>query len=187
LASDCLVRNIVIVDYDPAWPIEFSALRSVIVSVLGDIAVAVEHVGSTSVPGLAAKPIIDIDVVVASVADVAGAINRLAEVGYNHRGNLGVDGREAFSSPPESPQHHLYVCVLGNTALQNHLMLRDYLRAARVATLKYSQLKRELAARYPTDVDKYIDGKTEFILTALRKVGLTDQQSATSAINRPKV
>ena len=75
-------RSITVVDYDPAWPTQCETLRSIILSAVGDIAIAVEHVGSTSVPGLAAKPIIDIDVVVASAADVSVAIERLP-VGRN--------------------------------------------------------------------------------------------------------
>jgi len=101
-------RSVTVVEYDPAWSTQFETLRSIVLSAVGDIAVVVEHVGSTSVPGLAAKPIIDIDVVVASAADVPVAIERLAVIGYEHRGNLGVEGREAFGSPLEPPQRHLY-------------------------------------------------------------------------------
>jgi GrpB-like predicted nucleotidyltransferase (UPF0157 family) len=150
--------------------------KTTILSAVGDIAVAVEHVGSTSVPGLAAKPIIDIDLVVASAADVSVAIERLAMIGYDHQGNLGIEGREAFKSPPEPPQRYLYVCVRGGTALQNHLMLRDYLRSNSDAAAEYGRLKKQLAAQFPTDIDHYIDGKTDFILAVLRRTGLTDQQ-----------
>jgi GrpB-like predicted nucleotidyltransferase (UPF0157 family) len=186
LAPDVFAgRSITVVDYDPAWPTQFEILRSIILSAVGDIAIAVEHVGSTSVPGLAAKPIIDIDVVVASAADVSVAIERLAAIGYEHRGNLGVEGREAFESPPEPPQRHLYVCVQGGTALRNHLALRDYLRNNSNSTAKYGRLKKQLAALFPTDIDNYIDGKTDFVLAALREMGLSDQQlTAIGAINR---
>jgi GrpB-like predicted nucleotidyltransferase (UPF0157 family) len=181
-------RRIAVVDYDPAWPIRFVALRSTILSAVGEVALAVEHIGSTSVPGLAAKPIIDIDVVVASAADITAAIERLAVIGYEHRGNLGVEGREAFSSPPEPPQHYLYVCVQGGTALQNHLALRDYLRNNSGAALEYGLLKKQLAARFPQDIDRYVGGKTDFILEVLREMNLTDQQlAAIGAINRLKV
>jgi GrpB-like predicted nucleotidyltransferase (UPF0157 family) len=186
LASDVSVgRTIKVVDYDPAWSTQFEVLRSTILSAVADIAVAVEHVGSTSVPGLAAKPIIDIDVVVASDSDVSVAVERLAVIGYEHQGNLGVEGREAFKSPPEPPRRHLYVCVQGGTAHCNHLMLRDYLRKNSDSAAEYGRLKKKLAARYPTDMDKYIEGKTDFILKVLREMGLTNQQlAAISAINR---
>jgi GrpB-like predicted nucleotidyltransferase (UPF0157 family) len=180
-------RRITVVDYDPIWPIRFAALRSTILSAVGEVALAVEHVGSTSVPGLAAKPIIDMDVVVASTADISVAIERLAVIGYEHRGNLGVEGREAFSSPAESPQHYLYVCVRGGTALQNHLALRDYLRINPDAALKYGLLKKQLAVRFPKDIDRYVDGKTDFILKVLREMNLTEPQlAAIGAINKLK-
>jgi GrpB-like predicted nucleotidyltransferase (UPF0157 family) len=178
---------ITVVDYDPAWPTQFERLRSIISTAVGNAAVAVEHVGSTAVPGLAAKPIIDIDVVVASPAKVSVAIERLAVIGYEHHGNLEVEGREAFGNQPGSLRHHLYVCVQGGTALQNHLTLRDYLRSNPNAAAKYSQLKKQLATRFPTDIDNYIDGKTDFVLDVLRMGGLTDDQlRAIDAVNRLK-
>src|SRR5258705_12320222 len=91
-------RAVEVVDYDPRWPTRFETLRARIVAALGSLADSIEHVGSTSVPGLAAKPIIDIDVLVVSAIDVPEAIERLALLGYLHRGNLGIDGREAFES-----------------------------------------------------------------------------------------
>jgi GrpB-like predicted nucleotidyltransferase (UPF0157 family) len=185
LASDVSVeRTIKVVDYDPAWSTQFEILRSTILSAVGDIAVAVEHVGSTSVPGLAAKPIIDMDVVVASDSDVSVAVERLAVIGYEHQGDLGVEGREAFKSPPEPPRRNFYV---GGTAHHNHLTLRDYLRENSDSAAQYGRLKKKLAARFPTDTDKYIDGKTDFILKVLREMGLTNQQlTAISAIKRLK-
>jgi len=91
---------IVIEDYDPHWQEQFEVLRAQIAAVLRPLAAAIEHVGSTAVPGLAAKPIIDIDVLLRSAADLPEAITRLATLGYQHRGDLGVPGREAFDRPP---------------------------------------------------------------------------------------
>ena len=145
-------QSINVVDYDPAWATQFATLRSEISSAVGGVAVAIEHVGSTSVPGLAAKPIIDIDLVLGSSADVLVAIERLAAIGYHHVGNLGVEGREAFESPPQPPQRHVYVCVQGGTALQNHLMLRDFLRKNSDAAAEYGRLKKQLAVQFPTDI-----------------------------------
>src|SRR5689334_4395940 len=119
------VRKIVVVDYDPAWPAVFEKLRARTWSVVGDFALGIEHIGSTSVPGLAAKPIIDMCVVVPSAEQVSLSIERLATLGYVHRGDLGVEGREAFWSPQQLPAHHLYVCPKGNLGLMNPLALRD--------------------------------------------------------------
>jgi len=100
---------VIILAYDPDWPGRFQSLRKRIANVLGDMAAAIEHVGSTAVPDLAAKPIIDIDVLLASETMLAAAIERLARLGYVHRGNLGVPEREAFRAA-DDPPHHLYVC-----------------------------------------------------------------------------
>src|SRR6185503_6081151 len=104
------MAKITVVDYDPSWPTAFEAVRARVWPVVADVAIAVEHVGSTSVPGLPAKPIIDVTVVVPTDAAVAAAIERLSTLGYRHLGNLGIEGREAFASPDRPPRHHLYVC-----------------------------------------------------------------------------
>lgn len=180
-------RVIVVVDYDPSWPLAFEGLKSRILPVLGDVAVSVEHVGSTSVPGLAAKPVIDMDVVVASAADMADAIERLAVLGYAHRGDLGIEGREAFHAPPEGPAHHLYVCVDGAAALANHLAVRDYLRRNEAAVKAYGSLKKRLARTFPEDIARYVGGKTDFLLRILRESGFPGEVlAAIGDANRPK-
>lgn len=181
------MRTIVVVDYDSSWPNVFLQLRSTVWSVLEDFALSLEHVGSTSVPGLAAKPIIDMSVVLSSEADVPLAIQRLATLGYVHRGNLGIEGREAFQHPEGLPAHHLYVCPKGSLSLQNQLSVRDYLRShAEVAQL-YSELKKRLACEFPHDIDSYVDGKTDFLLGVLREAGLSsDRLQVIEFANRNK-
>ncbi len=162
-------------------------LKSRLVPALGSVALAVEHVGSTAVPGLAAKPIIDIDVIVATSAQVPLAVERLATLGYVYRGDLGIAGREAFASPDGTAAHHLYVCVQGSAALANHLTIRDYLRRHIAAAARYGTPKKQLAQRFATDVDRYIDGKTDFLLGILREVGWpTDAVMAIDAANGRK-
>jgi GrpB-like predicted nucleotidyltransferase (UPF0157 family) len=162
------MRTIIVVDYDPVWPEVFEQLRARVWPVVGVIALAVEHVGSTSVPGLAAKPVIDMSVVVPTQEEIAAAIARLAGLGYVHRGNLGVEGREAFASPEGLPLHHLYVCPRDSLGLANHLAVRDYLRTHPEVAHEYSELKKRLAIEFPHDIDRYIDGKTDLILRILR-------------------
>jgi GrpB-like predicted nucleotidyltransferase (UPF0157 family) len=154
---------VVIVDYDPRWPAAFAALRDRLAAALGPLAVAIEHVGSTAVPGLAAKPIVDLDVVIATPGDLAAVVERLASLGYDHQGDLGVPGRDAFASPPGGPPHHLYVCPAGSPALARHLALRDRLRAEPEAAAAYADLKRTLAARFGGDRVGYTEAKTAFI------------------------
>jgi GrpB-like predicted nucleotidyltransferase (UPF0157 family) len=158
---------IVIREYDPRWPELFCELRDGLPAGLRMRARSIEHVGSTAVPGLAAKPIIDIDVVVADEADVAEAIAMLAAAGYPHKGDAGVPGRAAFDQPQHLPEHHLYVCVEGAGPLVAHLRLRDHLRANPDTAGEYAALKRELAAAYGDDREGYTEAKTAFIEAVL--------------------
>jgi GrpB-like predicted nucleotidyltransferase (UPF0157 family) len=170
------MRTIVVVDYDPVWPDWFEQLRGGVWPVVHDVALAVEHVGSTSVPGLAAKPVIDMSVVVPSEAAVPLAIARLATIGYLHRGNRGVEGREAFDGPPDGPAHNLYVCPTGSLGLVNQLAVRDYLRKQPETARAYGDLKKRLAAKFPDDIDSYVRGKTDLVLDLLGRAGLSATQ-----------
>lgn len=163
-----MAKPIIVVEYDPTWPDTFESLKKRVAQALGDVAVAIEHVGSTSVPGLAAKPIIDMDVVVPTSGDVPTAIERLADIGYIHQGNLGIEGREAFIAPPNTPDHHLYVCPQDSRELRRHVRFRDYLRRHPDAAKRYADLKRLLAERHRDDRGAYTQAKTEFITEILR-------------------
>ncbi len=158
---------IVIVDYDPGWPLEFERLRDRVAAAVGDLAVAIEHIGSTAVPGLAAKPVIDL-VIVVEVDGVEGAIERLSTIGYVHRGNLGVEGREAFDAPEGRRRHHLYVSPTDSEELRAQLAFRDRLRESRDLSSEYEALKRDLAAKFRDDRMGYTDAKTDFVTAASR-------------------
>lgn len=161
---------VIVVDHDPQWASLFETLRSGILPAVAEVAIAVEHVGSTAVPGLPAKPVIDMDLVVLE-ADVGDAIERLATLGYVHRGDLGIPNREAFYAPAGSPRHHLYLCPTTSLALRNHLAIRDCLLTDPLKRDEYGELKRRLAEEHPDDIDAYIAGKTGFLLAILRDQG----------------
>lgn len=161
---------VVIVPYDAAWPATFAALRDRIAPVLGELAVGIEHVGSTAVPGLDAKPIIDIDVVIRHADDLPAVTERLVTLGYTDLGDLGIIGREAFRATPELSRHHLYVCAAGSSTLQAHLTLRDALRLDPEIRSAYATLKRDLVKRYPSERDAYAEGKSIFITSVLLDV-----------------
>ena len=157
-----------LVAYDPTWPATFVALRSVYVHALGDAVLAVEHVGSTAVPGLVAKPVIDIDLVVAPHA----------ALGYRHVGDQGIAGREVFKRgdridvPADGtdrswPAHHLYACAPESTELRRHLVFRDWLRARPEHAAAYAALTQQLAATHDGDRERYTEGKTAFVEAAL--------------------
>jgi GrpB-like predicted nucleotidyltransferase (UPF0157 family) len=179
-------ERVVVVDYDAEWQRRFDDLRTRIWPAVADIAIGLEHVGSTSVPGLAAKPIIDMTVIVAGRDAVPLTIERLATLGYRHRGNLGIEDREAFDHPAGLPRHNLYVCPEGTIGIVNQLMFRDYLRAQPDAARRYGDLKQRLAAKFPNDIESYVFGKTDFVLDALRRAGLTAKELASiESVNRP--
>jgi GrpB-like predicted nucleotidyltransferase (UPF0157 family) len=161
----------VVIAYDPSWPQLFERLKAPIWDAVEGLADSIEHVGSTSVPGLAAKPIIDMDVIVPMRAYIQPTIERLASLGYVHVGDLGIEDREAFQNPRDSPPHHLYVCVRGTAALENHLRVRDYLRSSPQEAKAYSDLKTQLADQYHDDLGRYVVGKTDFLVGILGKAG----------------
>jgi GrpB-like predicted nucleotidyltransferase (UPF0157 family) len=160
---------VIVEDYDPRWPQLFETLRSRISAALGSLRVAIEHIGSTAVPGLAAKPIIDIDVLLQSQTDLQHAIERLATLGYEHQGDLGVAGREAFRPPPDVFPHHLYLCSPDSREYGRHIAFRNHLRGNPEDAQAYGLLKKSLANRYGNDRDGYTRAKTDFIEAILRR------------------
>jgi GrpB-like predicted nucleotidyltransferase (UPF0157 family) len=165
-----------VAEYDPAWPQRFEHLARRAAEALGDVVLAIEHVGSTSVPGLAAKPVIDLDVVVRR-EDVPRAIDRLASIGYVHRGEQGVPGREAFRPPPGEAKHHLYVCTPESPGLREHLLFRDWLRAHPDAAREYAELKRALADRHRDDREAYQEAKGGFIHAVTQRAASASTES----------
>ena len=164
-----------VVAYDASWPDRFDAIRRHLLPVFIATGATIEHVGSTSVPSLAAKPIIDINVVVQDAADVPDAIERLASLGYVHEGDLGVQGREALSQsiePSGLAYHHLYVVVEGTPAHFDHVGFRDYLRDHPEEAARYQARKFEVAHLItPESRDAYIAAKAglvEELLTRAR-------------------
>ena len=149
--------------YNPVWVRDFEAIKAVIQSALEGMNIKVEHVGSTSVPGLAAKPIIDIDIVLYSKKEFNKINSRLSEIGYYHNGDQGIPTREAFKRKEPSINHavldkilhHLYVCPIDSPELDRHLVFRDYLSANESARQAYEKIKRQIAAESNHDYKTY--------------------------------
>lgn len=165
-----MTRAIEVVDYDPAWAEAFAGISGAVAAALGPLALRIEHVGSTAVPGLGAKPIIDIDVVIESPGVLPLVVEALSTLGYSHEGDGGIPGREAFrrevpadGSRRAWPAHHLYVCPRDSEELRRHLRFRDYLRGQPEAAARYDALKRDLARHYANDIDAYVEGKSAFV------------------------
>jgi GrpB-like predicted nucleotidyltransferase (UPF0157 family) len=164
---------LVIEDYDPRWPDQFELLRARISSALGPLAATIEHVGSTAVPGLAAKPILDIDVLLTPDADLAAVIGKLASLGYEHRGDLGILGREAFRAPAGDFPHHLYICPSDSAEYTRHVAFRDHLLRQPEDADTYATLKRTLATKFTMDREAYNAAKSDFIAQILAAVRLS--------------
>lgn len=167
-------KRVEVCPYDSVWASDFQAIKKELTAALGDLAISVEHVGSTSVPGLSAKPIIDIDVVIEGEDVLPSVIEALGKIGYTHEGNKEIPGREAFSYDGKEHlrKHHLYVCTKDAAELKRHVTFRDYLRANPDAVAEYSRVKEEGAKRYPFDIDGYIAYKSPFIEKIYGKLGI---------------
>lgn len=168
-------KYVVVEPYNPQWVQDFEKIKQEVCLAVGDLIVAVEHVGSTSVIGLSAKPIIDIDIVIADISLLQPIIQRLAFIGYIHEGDLGITGREAFKyvNKPHLKEHHLYVCAQNSQELHRHLTFRNYLRTHPEAVAQYSKAKENAANLYPNDIRKYMEYKSTCIEHLYTLCGLT--------------
>ena len=167
-------KHVIVVPYDEKWKQNFIDIKSEIQEALGELALSIEHVGSTSVEGLSAKPIIDMDVVIDDETKLDAVITVLAGIGYQHEGDLGIAGREAFNYEGKEhlQKHHLYVCPKDSPELKRHLAFRDYLRSHRNAVKEYSMIKEEAAHLYPYDIDSYIQHKSHWIEKIYHEISL---------------
>lgn len=167
-----------VVGHDPTWVDRFEQIAMALRGALSGIDARVEHVGSTSVPGLVAKPVIDIDVVVNTADDMMAATERLEAIGYVPKGTRGIPEREAFDQPPTEPTHHLYVVERNSRPHRDHVLLRELLRKRPELRERYAAVKRQHAHLLKTDRLGYQGAKSDLIeeLLALARaeVGLTD-------------
>jgi GrpB-like predicted nucleotidyltransferase (UPF0157 family) len=174
-----------VVEYDADWPRHFDQLRreyAAAMAAAGVPVAAIEHVGSTSVPGLAAKPVIDCDIVVAE-QDVPAASRVLMGLGFTPEGDLGIPLRWAFTEPERLAGTNTYVVVLGSLSLRNHLAVRDILRADLDLREEYAAVKRKAGAT-AASIDQYVRAKNAIIQRILAAAGLTDAERAAIDANQ---
>lgn len=158
-------KKVTVLPYDEAWKSAFEKIKEEIEAAIGDLIIGIEHVGSTSVEGLSAKPCIDIDVIIKDYSIFDAVVIRLEAIGYTHEGNLGIKDREAFkySDKPHLLKHHLYVCPQNSEELHRHITFRDFLRSNPEAAKKYGSVKETAARLFPDDIDRYIEYKSPCI------------------------
>jgi len=161
--------------YDPGWPVFFESEKRRIEQAIGRVILAVEHVGSTAVIGLPAKPIIDIAIALRDYEDGFQCVAPLAELGYLYKGEHGIAGRHFFRTNGEQVKVHIHMTAMSHPEWRNHLAFRDFLRSHPDAARQYAALKHELKATCGAHREKYTEAKAGFIASVLRKAGATGE------------
>lgn len=167
------MKHIEVLEYNPIYKIKFEEIKKEILPFLSNYIINIEHIGSTSVVNLYSKPIIDINIIIKEdMFDIVKA--QLLLCGYSHEGNQGIAGREVFkyTNKGHLMKHHLYVCNDNSLELKKHLIVRGFLTHNKEYRDQYSQLKINLAKKYPNDIDNYINGKESLLFTIYQKAGL---------------
>ena len=159
------------VPYDPRWAASFEHSAREVKAALGQNLLAIHHIGSTSIPGIHAEPIIDMLAVARDLRRIDDCADRMQQIGYEAMGEFGIGGRRYFrrdnSAGVRTEQVHVFVAKSPHVV--RHLAFRDFLRSHPKLAQEYSQLKQQLAAEYPVDIEAYMDGKDPFIRQAEAK------------------
>lgn len=161
--------RIEIVEYDPAWPTMFARLGAALRRALGDAAVRIDHIGSTSVPGVAAKPVIDIQISVLSLELVDSYLGPLTGMGFVYRADNPERTKRYFREPPGDRRTHVHVRQVGSFSQQFPLLFRDYLRCHTADAAEYAAVKRRFAAEFRDDRPGYVQAKDDFVWEIIRR------------------
>lgn len=153
------MRKVEVSSYREKWTFNFAEEAEKLKLIFGDVVVAIHHIGSTSVPGLKAKPIIDIMPVVQDIGILDHYNQAMRNIGYEPKGENGIPGRRYFQKGGDNRTHHVHFYEVGNIEIKRHLAFRDYLKSHPEAMKRYGELKERLAQQFPYDVDSYIKGK----------------------------
>ena len=157
-------QHITVLNYDPEWPLKYERERKAIAEILDGNGISIYHIGSTSVPGLAAKPIIDMMAVVRSLEKVDDARGKFSELGYEYLGEFGIAGRRYFRKGGDERTHQIHIFQADDwNNIERHLAFRDYMRTHEKERTEYAKIKTALAQRFPYDIDGYCDGKEAFV------------------------
>ena len=168
-----------VIPYDKEWPKRFEDEADRLRAALPQGLVAIHHIGSTSVRGLAAKPIIDIMPEVVQLKTVDEHTPSLEALGYIAKGEYGIPGRRFFYKGETDRAHHIHVFEQGSHGLKRHLAFRDYLRAHPEEARRYASIKKRLAEKFPFDIDGYCEGKHDYLQTVEKTALKWSQDSAT--------
>lgn len=162
--------NVFVTKYNEKWPQLFEVETKKIREIFKDEMIDIHHIGSTSVPNLKAKPIIDMMPIVRNIENVDKYNEKMAEIGYEGLGEFGLPGRRYFRKGGENRTHQVHMYQFDNeTEIERHLAVRDYLRAHKEAATTYGDLKEGLAKKFPADIQGYMEGKDAFVKDLERK------------------
>ena len=163
-------QHITVVNYDPEWPSKYVRERDYVTEILKDNCISIYHIGSTSVPGLAAKPIIDIMAVVRSLEKADTVADKFAEIGYEYLGEFGIQGRRYLRKGGDERTHQIHIFQADDwNNIGRHLAFRDYMRTHEKERNEYAKIKKDLAQEFPYDIDGYCDGKENFVREAEKR------------------
>jgi GrpB-like predicted nucleotidyltransferase (UPF0157 family) len=159
------MRKVEVVPHDPQWRGAFEAEVKHVAAALGENVVAIHHIGSTAIPNIYAKPIIDLLVEMRDIAEVDRRSSAMESLGYEVMGEYGIPGRRFFrkDNREEIRTHHIHAFESGSAEGERHLAFRDYMIAHPDDALRYGELKRKLAEEHPQSIEEYMDGKDGFI------------------------
>ena len=156
-------RIVEVVPYDESWVAMYQDEAEVVHEALGEAVLDIHHIGSTAIPGMWAKPVIDMLVVVRDIGEVDARNSCMSAAGYEAKGEFGIKNRRFFTKGGDARSHHVHVFQKGSPEIGRHLNFRDFMIAHPERAARYAELKRSLAAKFSTDIDAYCDGKDSFI------------------------
>ncbi len=171
-ASKTDKRRLGVVSYNPNWKDMYKEESEKIKNVLSNIIIDIHHIGSTAIPGIKAKPVIDILVEAKDIEGVDQYNHKMKEFGYEAMGEYGIPKRRFFRRGGNKRTHHVHIFQVGNEEIERHINFKEYLISHPDKAREYSKLKEKLANKYSYDVENYIDGKSDFIKEIDRKAKL---------------
>ncbi|QHE52681.1 GrpB family protein [Pontibacillus sp. HMF3514] len=157
------MRRVIVEPYNEDWVHKFNEEKNLLHHIFGEELVAIHHIGSTSVPRLSAKPIIDLMPVAKNIRNIDNYNEDMKDIGYEPMGEFGIKNRRYFRKGGEDRSHHIHVFQEGSPDVERHLAFRDYLRTHEDVAQQYGELKQKLAKQYPHDMEAYIDGKEQLV------------------------
>lgn len=180
-------RRVEVVPYRVEWPAQYQSEANALRDVFGDQLLSIHHFGSTAIPGISAKPIIDILVIVRDIDAVFPLVPTLEAMGYVFKGEYGIPGRRFFYKGTEEVRsHHLHVYEINSPNILRHIAFRDYMRTHPSLASAYAKLKESLARQFPDDMERYIEGKNDFVKEQEKKALMWWSSEHQAAAEEPR-